>query len=245
MVRGGTRDAAVRAVLAAAMLSAPALASAQAYRCDLPARVERPRPDGPTLDQPRRVLPIGGYSLALTWSPQYCRTGARNPSARFQCGGGNRFGFTLHGLWPDGLGRTWPQYCAATGLLSPRVIQDNLCATPSAQLLQHEWAKHGTCMPGYTPQRYFARATSLYGGLRYPDMDALSRAPLTAGGLARAMAAANPGLPADAVRVTTTWQGWLDELWLCLDTRFRYSRCRPNSGGVPATAAVRIWRGRP
>jgi ribonuclease T2 len=190
------------------------------------------------------VLPIGGYTLALTWSPQYCRTHARDPRARFQCGSGNRFGFTLHGLWPDGVGRTWPQYCAATGLLPPRVIRANLCATPSAQLLQHEWAKHGTCIPGATPQRYFAQATALYERLRYPDLDALSRAPLTVGGLARAMAAANPGLPAEAVRVTTTRQGWLDEVWLCLDTRLQYVRCRSDIGGARGTAAVKIWRGR-
>jgi ribonuclease T2 len=234
----------VRALLAAAALFAPSVAAGQALQCALPTRIERPRPDGPSADQPRRVLPIGGYTLALTWSPQYCRSHARTASARFQCGGGNRFGFTLHGLWPDGLGRTWPQYCAATGLLPPRVIRSNLCATPSAQLLQHEWAKHGTCMPGYSPQRYFGQATTLYERLRYPDMDALSRAPLTAAGLARAMAEANPGLPAQAVRVTTTRQGWLDELWLCLDTRFRYARCRPDSGGAPAGATVRIWRGR-
>lgn len=234
----------MKALLVLAMLFAPSLASAQALRCALPGRIERPRIDGPSADQPRRVLPIGGYTLALTWSPQHCRTRGRVAGARFQCGGGNRFGFTLHGLWPDGPGRVWPQYCAATGLLSPRVIRANLCATPSAQLLQHEWAKHGTCMPGYTPERYFAQATAVYERLRYPDMDALSRAPLTVAGLARAMAEANPGLPAQAIRVTTTRQGWLDELWLCLDTRFLYTRCPANSGGSRPAASVRIWRGR-
>ena len=232
----------MKTLMAAAALIVPTVASAQAERCALPARIERPRPDGPSADQPRRVVPIGGYTLALTWSPQYCRTRAGDAGARLQCGGGNRFGFTLHGLWPDGVGRTWPQYCAGTGLLSRQVIRANLCETPSAQLLQHEWAKHGTCMPGYTPQRYFARATDLYRRLRFPDMDALSRAPLTASGLAQAIARANPGLPATAVRVTTTRQGWLDELWLCLDTRFRYARCRPDSGGAAAGSTVRIWR---
>lgn len=231
-------------LLCAALLLAPGLAEAQSLRCSAPSRIEPPRPDVPSAREPRRLLPIGGYTLALTWGPGYCRDHAREPSARFQCGGGNRFGFTLHGLWPDGVGKEWPQYCAATPLLSRQVIRANLCATPSAQLLQHEWAKHGTCMPGRTPDRYFARSTGLYAALRYPDMDALSRRPLTAGGLARAMAAVNPGLPAEAVRVTTDRRGWLDELWLCLDTRFRYVRCRADSGGVTAETAVQIWRGR-
>lgn len=223
---------------------APAAANAQAYRCSVPARVERPHEELASTDQPQRLLPIGGYTLALTWAPEYCRGAGRQASAPQECGGGNRFGFTLHGLWPDGIGAQWPQYCRATALLPPRVIRANLCATPSAQLLQHEWAKHGTCLPGATPQRYFARSTGLFAKLRYPDMDALSRGQTNAGDLAGALAKANPGLPAEAVRVTVNRQGWLDELWLCLDTRFAYARCRADSGGVPAATTVKIWRGR-
>ena len=226
-----------------ATLAAPALAQAQAYRCTAPATVERPRPDLPSDTQPRRLLPIGGYTLAITWAPQYCHEHSRDASARFQCGSGNRFGFTLHGLWPDGVGKDWPQYCQATPLLSRAVIARNLCATPSAQLLQHEWAKHGTCMPGMRPERYFERSTGLYAKLRYPDMDALSRKPLTAGGLAEAFAAANPGLSAEMMRITANRQGWLDEIWLCLDTAFRYQRCPAHQGGLAPAASVKIWRG--
>jgi len=94
-----------------------------------------------------------------------------------QCGG-NRFGIRLHGLWPDGEGKDWPQYCAATDIVPRQVIAANLCSTPSAQLLQHEWAKHGTCMPGETPASFFRRSTGMYARLRYPDMNALSRRPL-------------------------------------------------------------------
>ena len=232
----------VRALAAAALL-VPGLASAQAYRCAVPAQVERPRPDLPTADQPQRLLPIGSYTLAITWAPQYCHSHSRDASARMECGSGNRFGFTLHGLWPDGVNREWPQYCSAAPLLPATVIRANLCATPSAQLLQHEWAKHGTCMPGLAPADYFRRSTGLYRKLRYPDMDALSRQPLTAGRFAEAMARVNPGLQASMLRVTANKQGWLDEVWLCLDTRFRYERCRAGSGGMPATASLRIWRG--
>jgi ribonuclease T2 len=209
----------------------------------VPTQLPRPRPDLPSASQPARRLPIGGYTLALTWGPQACYGKARDPERRFQCGSANRFGFTLHGLWPDGVGKDWPQYCAATPLLPREVIRDHLCATPSVQLLQHEWAKHGTCMPGETPARYFKRSNRLYGAIRYPDMAALSRRPgLTVGAFTRAFADANPGVPAEAVRVTVTDKGWLDELWLCLDTRFRYERCRPNTGGKPASTRLRIWR---
>lgn len=226
----------------AAML--PGVADAQALMCRPSASVPRPRPDLPTADQPKRVLPIGGYTLALTWGPEFCRGGGgRGEGARFQCAGGNRFGFTLHGLWPDGIGKDWPQYCAATPLLPAVTIGRMICSTPSAQLIQHEWAKHGTCT-GMTPDAYFARSEGMYAKLRYPDMDALSRRPLTVGRFKTAFAAANPGVAAGAIRVTTKRGGWIDELWLCLDKALHYTRCRAGTGGAPDNATLKIWRGR-
>jgi ribonuclease T2 len=233
----------IRVLLTATALVAPVAAEAQAYSCVVPAGPQSVRPDLPSRDQPRRVLPIGGYTLALTWAPQFCRERG-SAAAPFQCGRGNRFGFTLHGLWPDGVGKDWPQYCRPTALVPQPVIRRNLCATPSAQLIQHEWAKHGTCMSGYDPARYLDQATSLYRRLRYPDMETLSRRPLTAGAFAAAMARANPGLRADMMRVTATRQGWLDEVWVCMDRAFRHRRCPAHQGGVAPGTAIRIWRGR-
>jgi len=236
--------AGVLTMAALAVGAVPGIAVAQAYRCAPPTTRQSIRPDLASASQPQRRLPIGGYTLAITWAPQYCRDHARDASARFECGAGNRFGFTLHGLWPDGIGKDWPQYCTTTPLLPQNVIRQHLCTTPSAQLMQHEWAKHGTCMAGVTPARYFARSSGLFGALRYPDMDRLSRGTLTAGQFAAAVAASNPGLAADMMRVTTTRRGWLDEVWICLDKAFRYARCPAHQGGVSPDAAVKIWRGR-
>ena len=233
-----------RLAAAAALLLAPALAKAQALQCAIPARVPPIHPELPSADQPARVLPIGGYTLAISWSPEYCHDHGRDPQAAQQCGRGSRFGFTLHGLWPDGIGPQWPQYCRAAPLLPAAVIRPQLCATPSAQLVQHEWAKHGTCMAGETPASYFARSTGLYHRLRYPDMDALSRQPaLSVGMLAAAFARANPGIDASMLRVTANARGWLDEVWLCLDKRLAHTRCRANSGGLSADSVLQIWRG--
>ena len=221
----------------------PGAAQAQATSCTPPAQVERPHDELASAEQPQRLLPIGGYTLALTWAPEYCHgQGGERQSSAFECGGSARFGFVLHGLWPDGVGKDWPQYCKTTALLPPPVIRANLCATPSAQLLQHEWAKHGTCVPGTTPQSYFARSTGLYHALRFPDMGPLSRGRTTARALATAFAPANRGLPAEAIRVTINRQGWLDELWLCLDKSLRYTRCRADSGGVPANTSLKVQR---
>lgn len=228
--------------LAIAMV--PGVASAQAYQCTAPdASMMTVRPDLPSEREPQRLLPIGHYTLAISWSPQHCRQPDRAARSRFQCGGANRFGFVLHGLWPDGIGKEWPQYCKATPLLAERTIRANICSTPSAQLLQHEWAKHGTCMAGETPDSYFAKSTSLFAKLRYPDMVALSRQPLSAGKLATAIARVNPGMRADMMKITTDRQGWLDEVWICMDKSFNYARCPAHQGGVKPNARVRIWRG--
>ncbi len=233
-----------RIALAVLALTLPGAAGAQAYSCAVPDRIEPVHADLPSARQPRRVVPIGSYTLAISWSPQFCRAGADSrPPSGFQCDQGNRFGFTLHGLWPDGRDKEWPQYCRSTGILPARVVRPHMCATPSAQLMQHEWAKHGTCMTGYSPAQYFARSNALYGKLRYPDMEALSRRPLTAGALAAAIAGANPGLTPQMMRITADRQGWLDEVWLCLDTRFRYQPCPAHQGGLSASAPVKIWRG--
>lgn len=230
---------------AAVLFLAPGAASAQAYSCAIPnASLLTVRPDVASEKEPQRLLPIGHYTLAISWSPQYCRKPDAQSRSRFQCGGDSRFGFVLHGLWPDGVGKEWPQYCQATPLLSEKTLRANMCATPSAQLQQHEWSKHGTCMPGETPESYFRRSTSLFGRLRYPNMVALSRQPLSAGKLASAIARVNPGMSADMMRITTDRQGWLDEVWLCIDKSFRYARCPAHQGGVKTKAKVKIWRGR-
>lgn len=221
----------------------PSGAFAQAYRCAIPSNMPRVRAEPSSTRQARRILPVGGYTLALTWSPQYCREHAGDAATRFQCGDGNRFGFTLHGLWPDGAGKVWPQYCRATGPLPPSVIRANLCATPSTQLLQHEWTKHGTCLPGATPAEYFRRSGALYRGLRYPNMEALSRRRTTVGQFEAAMAAVNPGLRPDMMRVTADRRGWLDEVRICLDKQFRYRRCPSHQIGLAARTPLRIWRG--
>lgn len=231
-------------LLAALAFSAalPGTALAQVAQCSAPASLPRPRPELPDAGQRQRLLPIGSYTLALSWTPQYCFSPAHR--GEFQCSArAGRFGFVLHGLWPDGRGRDWPQYCRSAALLPQKVIRDNLCTTPSAQLMQHEWAKHGTCMTT-RPELYFNLSRTLYQDIRYPDMTALARHPsLTVGGFVQAFVAANPRLRANMLRVGTTRQGWLQELWICLDSALEYARCPGGKPGVALSARLRITPG--
>ena len=226
-----------------ALIAMPGTALAQSAQCSPPAQIARPDLEGPTAKEPRRILPIGSYTLALSWSPQYCST-AKGGRSAIQCGGRNgRFGFTLHGLWPDGFGKEWPQYCRAANLVPRQVIRQNLCATPSVQLIQHEWAKHGTCMTT-RPERYFNRSRALYQSIRYPDMGALARTKsLTVGQFAQAFARANRGLKPDMLRVTTTRGNWLSEVWLCMDRAMEFTRCPAHQGGAAVASYVRIEPG--
>ena len=113
----------------------------------------------------------------------------------------------------------------------------------SSVLIKESWYKHGSCIAG-NADAYFARATDLYGRLRFPDINALSRrSGLTVGALTAAVARANPGVAPAMIRVRVTRSGWLDEVWLCLDLEFRPARCtRTNDGTEATTTRLRIWR---
>lgn len=224
--------------LAFALAGLPAAAHAQAWQCRVPPRVDPvplERPDGPV-----RTVPVAGYTLALTWSPEFCRTRGGDPAHRMQCGGGiGRFGFILHGLWPEGKGAP-PQWCPTRIAPSPDTIRRNLCMTPSPDLIAHEWAKHGTCM-ARTPERYFETGRTLFNGLRFPDMGLLSRKEgLTAGDLRRELAALNPALRPAAIRVRANPRGWLTEVHVCHGKGLRPAPCR--DAGLADAAPLKVWR---
>ena len=232
-----------RRLLAALLLLAPTATGAQALHCSVPSVLPRQSVVGE--GEHRRVTPIGGYTLALSWSPEYCRARGESAEARLQCGGAGRFGFILHGLWPEGArAGTWPQWCRRPALVPERVVRATLCAMPSVALIQHEWEKHGSC--GFAnAESYFRASRILFAAVRYPDMNRLSRRDLDAGSFARHFAAANPGLDAAMIRVDTNHRGWLEGVRLCLDRRFRPQSCPADHNGPPDHAPVRIWRSQP
>ena len=67
---------------------------------------------------------------------------------------------------------------------------------------------------------------------------------VAAGRLATAIARVNPGMRANMMRITTDRQGWLDEVWICMDKRFQYARCPAHQGGLADNATLKLWRGR-
>ncbi|UOR16093.1 ribonuclease T2 family protein [Qipengyuania aquimaris] len=223
---------------ACAALASPHVAQAQAFQCSLPAQVEIPRID---TERPRR-LPVTGYTLALSWSPEFCRFREDQRRHARQCSGDSgRFGFIVHGLWPDSE-RSWPQWCGGRQLRESDV-RPNLCISPDARLLARQWAKHGSCMTR-RPATYFKVTRILYGGLQWPDFVRISREDdLTVGTIRKRFADANPGWFPEAVGVVLDRRGWLEELRLCYDERFMPEACDRQRYGAQDGKAVKIWRG--
>lgn len=230
-----------RFAIALGALASPAAAHAQAYQCRVPSALTVPevRVDGPT-----RQMPITGYTLAMSWSPEFCKPREDSRAHRVQCSGDNgRFGLVVHGLWPDGA-RSWPQYCPVTRKITPAEARRNLCMMPSTRLMSHQWAKHGSCMSG-KPESYFKITRILWNSLRKPDYDFLSRREgLTAGDIRRAFADANGRHVQPAhVGVKLNSRGWLQELRLCYGKDFMPTRCKPQTWGAKDSARAKIWRG--
>ncbi|MCH4151711.1 MAG: ribonuclease T2 [Sphingobium sp.] len=224
------------ALAAGLALAAPMLAHAQATSCTLPERINPPRSGStPRPDQVRRMA-ITGYTLALSWTPQFC---ARADGYDMQCDPRiGRFGFVLHGLWPDGEGSQWPQFCAPAAPVSRDVIARNICMMPSIRLMQHQWAKHGTCM-ARTPEDYYHRARTVFEALKLPDMAYFAKQyRITAGDVAGAIARKNPGMRIEMVRVQTSDYGSLSEVWICLDKAFKPTRCPSGKAGVSLNARI-------
>ena len=221
-------------------LALPSLANAQAYQCRAPQVTSVPRitPDGPA-----RALPVTGYTLALSWSPEFCKPRAGERAHAVQCSGANgHFGLVVHGLWPESW-QSWPQWCAASVALTPAEVRGAMCMMPSERLVARQWAKHGSCMVD-RPAKYLKVTRILYRGLRWPDYDRISREEgLTAGRIRAAFADANPGWPENAIGVKLSKRGWLEEIRLCYAKTFRPARCTPSRWGAKNGVAAKIWRG--
>ena len=228
-------------LLFAAAIAVPATAHAQAYQCRAPTVASVPQI---TPDSPRRQMPVTGYTLALSWSPAFCRTREDSRANRVQCSGDNgRFGLVVHGLWPQGANGSWPQWCATRERLTPAQVRGAMCMMPSERLVARQWAKHGSCMVR-RPETYLGVTRVLWESLRLPDYDRISREDaLTAGRIRTAFADANPGWSASAVGVKLNRDGWLEEIRLCYNRRFRPTRCDANRFGARDTASAKIWRG--
>ncbi len=167
------------------------------------------------------------YLLVLSWSPTHCSSEAgRGRDDDLQCRAGRPYGFVLHGLWPQHE-RGYPENCVSREprRLSDDVLREALKLSPSRQLVQHEWEKHGTCS-GLSQEDYFAAAGLAVDGVKVPRA---YRSPsqvlfTTANDVKRGFLDANPGLSPGGILATCRGNE-IGEVRVCLDKELRPRAC--------------------
>ncbi len=206
------------------------LLAAAAIACAVPADVV-PAPVLPP--EETRIVPVEHLVLAFYWWPQACRRPDEANAPGCRAG----FGLRVHGLWPDGAGTTYPQFCRTPTPLDLPEVRRNWCMTPSPSLLQHEWAKHGTC---HWPDAaaFFADERAVAAKFTLPDLDRPAAA--SAGAVRDAFVAANPVVPRTAIFVGTDKNQWLTEGRVCLDLAERPAACGGGSGAADSVP-LRVW----
>ncbi len=169
------------------------------------------------------------YMLVLSWSPTHCMEVSSGEDS-MQCArrDGRRFGFVLHGLWPQNESG-YPERCRTPWrpFVPEPVIGQMGDVMPSRGLVIHEYRAHGTCS-GLRPAPYFALARQLFHRIRIPEryqnpFDMLSVAPRD---VLRDFLRANPGLRPDMIAIDCGKSGdWLREVRICLTKDGRPRAC--------------------
>ncbi|PYB70826.1 ribonuclease T2 family protein [Rhizobium wuzhouense] len=165
------------------------------------------------------------YVLSLSWSPTYCDSDAGRNN-RAQCGTGKRFGWVVHGLWPQ-YERGYPQDCeSAEGSRVPDAMARGIIdIMPGIGLIGHQWRKHGSCS-GLPMADYFALVRQVHDKILIPPQFSSVREPLqtSPATIEQAFIRSNPGLTRSAVAVTCDSQR-VDEVRICLDTSLAFRTC--------------------
>jgi len=169
--------------------------------------------------------------LSLAWSPTWCASPS-GQSDKQQCGD-KKFGFIAHGLWPQMDQGANPAKCAEGDDVPEAVAAKIRTLMPSRKLIDNEWRRHGTCFGG-DAAGYFAKVKAAWDKVTIPAIFAAPDKTRSdsADKIRQAFVAANPGLPAEAVRVTCRKQRGegehpvrLADVRICLDKDLKFRAC--------------------
>jgi ribonuclease T2 len=178
------------------------------------------------------------YLLSLSWSPAFCLS---DPGAS-ECNGPRRFGFIVHGLWPQ-YEKGWPENCGVHQQVPDNVVSGVSDIMPARGLVYHEWSAHGTCS-GLSPAEFFALVRRAYAGITVPAT--LSRAAQEIERPPDAIAAeflnANPRVSRQSIVVTCSRQDAprLREVHICLDRDLNPRACSADAARGACRAATLI-----
>lgn len=175
------------------------------------------------------------YLLALSWSPAFCLS---SPGAA-ECNGPRRYGFIVHGLWPQNE-QGWPENCAVHDSVPDEVVRGIEDLMPARGLVYHEWSAHGTCS-GLEPAAFFALVRRAYSEIAIPaelsnPAEASEQSPTS---ISKAFLDANRRLAAQSVVVTCTGRGVprLREVHVCLGRDLTPRACSADVSRAACRAA--------
>jgi ribonuclease T2 len=178
------------------------------------------------------------YLLSLSWSPAFCLA---DPGAA-ECSGPRRFGFIVHGLWPQ-YEKGWPENCNVHQQVPDSVVTDISDLMPARGLVYHEWSAHGTCS-GLSPADFFALVRRAYNGIIIPASlsgtnQAIEESPAALGA---AFLHANPKLSAQSIVITCSGQQAprLREVHICFDRDLNSRTCSADAARGSCRAATLI-----
>jgi ribonuclease T2 len=146
-----------------ALLAAAATCAQERRDAPWPSEAFNPKPKQNTAGK------FDYYTLVMSWSPTHCVT-AQEGRDEQQCArqDGRRYGFVLHGLWPQ-LARRLPEACIGRKPWVPQpVINSMLDIMPSGGLVIHEFKLHGTCS-GLEPADYCKLSRQLFTRVCIPE----------------------------------------------------------------------------
>lgn len=178
------------------------------------------------------------YLLSLSWSPAFCLS---EPAAA-ECSGPRRFGFIVHGLWPQ-YEKGWPENCNVHLRVPESTVSAISDIMPARGLVYHEWSAHGTCS-GMDPADFFGLVRRAYAGTTIPTtfsgigrgMEQSPRA------VAEAFVGINPRLTAASIVVTCSGQGSprLREVHICLNRDLSPRACSADAARAACRAPTLI-----
>ncbi len=178
------------------------------------------------------------YLLSLSWSPAYCLS---SPGAA-ECNGARRYGFIVHGLWPQNE-QGWPEHCDVHRAVPDQVVQGIADVMPARRLVYHEWSAHGTCS-GLEPAAYFDLVRRAFAGVTIPPellrpAQSVEQSPAA---VAAAFLRANPSLPEQSLVVTCSGQDAprLREIHICLARDLTARACSADVARASCRAAAVI-----
>jgi ribonuclease T2 len=178
------------------------------------------------------------YLLSLSWSPAFCLS---DPEAS-ECNGPRRFGFIVHGLWPQ-YEKGWPENCNVHERVPDNVASSISDIMPARALIYHEWSAHGTCS-GLSPADFFALVRRAYAGITVPaSLSGVSHEiEQSPSAIAMEFLHANARLSGQSIVVTCSRQDAprLREVHICLDRDLGPRACSADAARGACRAATLI-----